>query len=831
VAALVGQINARGSGAVAQPNYIYWVPEMGSLSQKAPGSSDYVLTNQKGEKTTLTLAELSKMRRIKKINNVPTAVPTFPIEMTGGKVSMWGWDRINAEIIYPSTSASPTVCVVDTGVDYKHTDLYPKVLNGYDFVNGDSLPNDDFGHGTHVAGTIVAKGGNNSASSVGVSNGNVLAVKSLGGQGFGTSLWVAAGIRYCANASSTINVKVINLSLGGGPGDVAEYNALYYAIVTKNKLVAAAAGNDSVSTDHFPSAWADDSTPAPEGATLAPANNIDQGLISVGAAHINPSAMDLQVWVDTDNSGFIEEGELYEDCATDFSNYGKKVSIVAPGDFIYSTTPASYPFYMNYYYGTPAGYDYWAGTSMATPHVAGAAARVLSVRKTLSNTSNPSLKQWLIATGDPLNYAYDPIMAGDPPFDAAAGYANDGFGVVEAETVDATIEVYKAPYCWPLATPEDENPFGLKQDMSNATYLNLANAMKRSMLWGRVRDAVTGVPLQDALVKATRKVGIVVSTLDTAKIAKDVNTYLILNVPADEDSPIDPYSVISLSVSKSGYTYGYQVFDSFTLDDILPPGVINDSFVSYYGGVSVPPSNTNLYAVMDWWMFANTADLDLMLWLPNQAPTSTKPKGYISPDWIAPYSTTFPGYLPTYPTALNLGYGSMLSATQVAIPTYKPPYAVLLRDGGIDPYYGGLAMDGSPVDTIMIKGSTTYGAYYAGDYNLMATDYSRWYHATSGVVQPCPNPAGTFGCYPNALGKEAMDEEFNYLFVDPAVRVWQGGKILKTIILWNSTDVKCNENADFWKIAKINGKTVTAFNTCGNASQSGTSFGILPYGQ
>jgi thermitase len=100
--------------------------------------------------------------------------------------------------------------VIDTGVDHTHPDLLYQVLLGKDFVNNDSAPMDDHGHGTHVAGIIAAKQ-NNKMGMAGVSTGKVIAVKSLGAQGYGTSYDVAQGIYYCANRS---DVGVINMSLG-----------------------------------------------------------------------------------------------------------------------------------------------------------------------------------------------------------------------------------------------------------------------------------------------------------------------------------------------------------------------------------------------------------------------------------------------------------------------------------------------------------------------------------------------------------------------------------------------------------------------------------------
>ena len=133
-------------------------------------------------------------------------------------------------------------------MDYSHPDLTSNIIKGYDFVNGDADPMDDFGHGTHVAGIIAAKM-NNGLGMAGVSTGKVVAVKVLGSQGWGTNFDVAAGINYCANRT---DVKVLSMSLGGSDDSDAVYTAVGYAVNTKGKLLVAAAGNASSSTANLP---------------------------------------------------------------------------------------------------------------------------------------------------------------------------------------------------------------------------------------------------------------------------------------------------------------------------------------------------------------------------------------------------------------------------------------------------------------------------------------------------------------------------------------------------------------------------------------------------
>src|SRR5215210_2556547 len=112
-------------------------------------------------------------------------------------------------------SAPPTIAVVDSGVDYNHPDLSGKVIKGPDYVNNDSDPMDDFGHGTHVAGIAAATAGNGQFGEGISPNSKILAIKVLNSSGFGTDFNLAQGLAYARTANTTPATKVINASLGG----------------------------------------------------------------------------------------------------------------------------------------------------------------------------------------------------------------------------------------------------------------------------------------------------------------------------------------------------------------------------------------------------------------------------------------------------------------------------------------------------------------------------------------------------------------------------------------------------------------------------------------
>ena len=244
---------------------------------------------------------------------------------------------IQADRVWNELGASGlgiTVAIVDTGIDYTHPDLGGclgpscKVIGGYDFVNDDADPMDDFGHGTHVAGIVSANG-----AVKGVAPGSVLlGYKVLDSSGSGLFSDVIAGVEQAA----VDGARVINLSLGG-PGDPndpvcqAVDNAVAGGIV-----VAVAAGNSGPGYETLGS---------PGMARLA---------LTVGASDKN----DLI-------AQFSSRGPAPQ-------TYQMKPDITAPGAGILSTVPdGACPLC------SETRYLALNGTSMATPHAAGAAALLL----------------------------------------------------------------------------------------------------------------------------------------------------------------------------------------------------------------------------------------------------------------------------------------------------------------------------------------------------------------------------------------------------------------------------------------------------------------------
>ena len=230
----------------------------------------------------------------------------------------WGPLVVDAPGAWDIVRGSPrtVVAVLDTGVDASHPDLHASLVAGYDFVNGDSDPADDEGHGTAVAGVIAART-NNGTGQAGICwNCSLMPVKVLDASGSGDTSDVAAGIVWAVDHGA----RVISMSLGGPGPTQTLADAVAYAI-GKGSVVVAAAGNDGNSDLNYPAAF--------------------DGVIGV--------------------AGTTRTGELYS-----WSNFGSWVQVAAPGC---NVAP-----YLN------GEYVNFCGTSSATPIVAGIAGLVLSAR-------------------------------------------------------------------------------------------------------------------------------------------------------------------------------------------------------------------------------------------------------------------------------------------------------------------------------------------------------------------------------------------------------------------------------------------------------------------
>jgi subtilisin family serine protease len=311
----------------------------------------------------------------------------------------WGLTAIRAPDAWDVTTGSPqvTVAVVDTGIDASHPDLSPNLwtnpgesgagresngldddgdgriddVHGWDFVDGDAQPQDGNGHGTHVSGTIAARGDNGTGVAGVTWSTTIMPLRVLGNDGSGFVSDVLTAYAYAARRGA----RVVNASLGGGSYSRAEHDALAAAPDT---LFVVAAGNDGAD---------DDATPE------YPCDYDLANVVCVAASD-------------------------RDDMLASFSNYGAtNVDLAAPGVDIASTWPGGRFVLLD-------------GTSMATPHVSGAAALLLAhdggltvagLRAALLSSAHPvPALAGLLATGGRLDAAAALSVPHAPPEPPAA---------------------------------------------------------------------------------------------------------------------------------------------------------------------------------------------------------------------------------------------------------------------------------------------------------------------------------------------------------------------------------------------------------------------------
>ena len=268
-------------------------------------------------------------------------------------------------------NASMTMAIIDSGVQLNHPDLAGRLVPGWDFVNRDSDPSDDFGHGTMVAGIAAASTNNGRGVAGATWQGRIMPIKVLDSRGAADDENIAAGIRWAVDHGA----NVINLSLGGpGEGTGILQQSVNYA-TSRNVVVVAAAGNDGdksvaeATAPHYPAACA--------------------GVIAVGA---------------TDAAGNHAS----------FSSYGSWIDVVAPGAV--TEIPA------RGITTTMRGSTYGAGsgTSFSAPLVAGVA---FLMRSADPNADQATISNRLIASARDLGPAGFDAVYGTGMVDATAALA------------------------------------------------------------------------------------------------------------------------------------------------------------------------------------------------------------------------------------------------------------------------------------------------------------------------------------------------------------------------------------------------------------------------
>jgi thermitase len=189
------------------------IKKRGALQQGLFHRSNVRLLSVSEEQIDSVLAALREDPDLEFAERDPLAqacvIVNDPFVLSGAE---WHLEKIEASRAWDITNGASnvTVAVLDSGVNFLHPDLQGRILPGYDFVSNNSHPMDDFGHGTAVAGTIVA-GGNNGLGVAGTAFGcTVLPVKVMDQYGSASHSTIALGIEYAVQHGA----RVVNLSLG-----------------------------------------------------------------------------------------------------------------------------------------------------------------------------------------------------------------------------------------------------------------------------------------------------------------------------------------------------------------------------------------------------------------------------------------------------------------------------------------------------------------------------------------------------------------------------------------------------------------------------------------
>ena len=362
------------------------------VARAARGSEVAVLRPRPGSSTGDYLRALGQRRE------VAVAEPNYLARAAGIEpgLSSYEWNLLDRGMISAravsnyginapaawmlSQGAGVTVALLDTGCAYADHEEYrqapdlatARIRPGWDFVNNDGYPDDDNGHGTHVAATLVAPP-NPRVGIAGVAPGcTIMPIKVLGADLDGTYANIAAGLRYAADQGA----QIINLSLTGTEPSAILQEAVQYA-TAKGCLIVSAAGNEGRYGVGYPARYAP--------------------CIAVGATRF--------------------DGQLAA-----YSNRGEGLTLVAPGgDTTLDQNGDGYPDgILAQTFDRRKGYDsfgyyFYAGTSMAAPQVSGVAALALSLNPHLGCAS---LRQALLASATHLGRrGWDP---------------NFGYGLVNA---------------------------------------------------------------------------------------------------------------------------------------------------------------------------------------------------------------------------------------------------------------------------------------------------------------------------------------------------------------------------------------------------------------
>lgn len=459
--------------------------------------------------------------------------------------NQWALPKIGADWAWNTTTGNSSilVAVIDTGIDYNHPDLAANYVPiGYDWVNNDAAPLDDYGHGTSVAG-IIAAVLNNHIGVAGLAQVQIMAEKGLDSSGTGYEDELANAIIDAVYYGA----KILSLSWGSDQDSQLIHQAIQYAYA-QDVLIVAAAGNGASTTKMYPAAYKE--------------------VIAVTAT------------------------DQYDDPAF-FTSYGDWVELAAPGVGIYSTFPTYHVVLNDPPYSKNLNYDYMSGTSMACPHVAGLGALIWS---RFPNAT----RDWVRAQ---LRYTADDL--GERGFDQYYGYGriNAKSAVEQAPPAhDLLIYDWEKPRS---IQPEDTVVFNLTvlnfgtsneqsvaaelfidsnlKDSSEIADLPAGSSWTASLLWNPLTEGIFNVTLFVVPVVGE-------TTTDNNRVTEMVSVQKMLSLNPSE-GPAGT-KVIATGVNFSPLS---QVMVTF--NDALVGFFVTDAFGSFEFTFNVPFSSAGTQVV------------------------------------------------------------------------------------------------------------------------------------------------------------------------------------------------------------------------------------------
>ncbi|MFB6309788.1 MAG: S8 family serine peptidase [Salinirussus sp.] len=384
-----------GTAAADQPdrhNVGTWTARAARDAQAAANSVHRVLEFGGGRKTVSGRFSDEALEALERRPDVRYVEPDGRYQAIGETLP-WGIDRVDAELVHDDgqTGGDDTdgeggadVAIIDTGIDDDHPDLQANVGDGVAYTDCSGTEcnydwSDDHGHGTHCAG--IAGAVNNTEGTIGVAPGVTLhAVKVLASDGYGYYSDIAAGVQWVADQGYDVG----SLSLGGSSDSSTLQDACQYA-TSNGVMLVAAAGNEGPCSDCV----------------------------------LYPARYDSVVAVSATES---------DDDLASFSSTGPEIELAAPGRYIYSTVP-------------DGGYERWSGTSMACPHVSGAAGQLMD-----NGYTNEEARTRLSETAEDIGLGSTEQGAGLVDVEAAVPTESDTAvvvstsGVTDVTATDATFE-------------------------------------------------------------------------------------------------------------------------------------------------------------------------------------------------------------------------------------------------------------------------------------------------------------------------------------------------------------------------------------------------------